>query len=165
MRIGADHLPAQGRARQLFHLDLAPCRGERHQRGRPQNLGIVAIAHDQTASIRPERFRLHAGAIERGVQPPEEPVAMLQVISPLAIAHEVRPADLDLHDDHVALGIDPHQVGPPPATQGHFGKAPDPVPGEQPPDSPRDGGRMAALGLSHGRAGRIGHWRAEGHDA
>jgi hypothetical protein len=61
---------------------------------------------------------------------------MIEIVGPLGIAQQIGAADLDLHDHHPPLCVDPHQVGPAAIAQRHFGQAPDAVAGKQPADSP-----------------------------
>jgi hypothetical protein len=59
---------------------------------------------------------------------------MIEIVGPLGIAQQIGAADLDLHDHHPPLCVDPHQVGPAAIAQRHFGQAPDAVAGKQPAD-------------------------------
>jgi hypothetical protein len=68
---------------------------------------------------------------------------MIEIVGPLGVAQQIGAADLDLHDHHPPLCVDPHQVGPAAIAQRHFGQAPDAVAGKQPADSPRHGQRLA----------------------
>jgi len=153
VRIVQRHQPPQRGAGEAFGLDLAAGGGQLVQRGGAQDLGVVAVGHDHAAALGQERRRVQRRAVERRWQAPVEAVAVLEIVGPLAVAQEVRAADLDLDDDDMPARVDPHEVGPPATAQRHFRQAPDVVTGEKPGDAAQDIGG----GESDGKRIDVGH--------
>ncbi len=139
--------PPQRGARQPFDLDLAPRGGERVKRRGAQDFGVVAIGDDHPAAVGAVVRAVERPAIEPRRHPPEEAVAMIEIVGPFAIAQQIAALDLDLDDDHPSLGVDPHQIGAAAVAQRHFGQAPDIVAREQPRDPAAHGFGGRGLGI------------------
>lgn len=159
--IAHDQLAPQGGPRQSFDLDLAPGCSQRLQRGGSDDLGVVTIGHDHSAAIGTEIRTVKRGAVKARWQTPVEPVAMFEVIAPLAVAEQVTAGDLDLDDHDLPFAIDPHQVGTPTAAQRHLGETPDFIAGKQPGNPAR---HQRGIGRHVLRSGR-GHRPRMEHSA
>ena len=85
----------------------------------------------------PERLGLEWRAIEALRHRPEKPVAIIQILAPLAVAEQIGARDLDLDDGDHAAGIDRHHVGAAAVGQRHLADAEQIEVEEQPRDAPR----------------------------
>jgi len=150
MRIGTHQMATQRGAGQPFHLCLATGGGEGQGWRRAQNFGIVTIGDDNPAGVRQERFCFQAGTIKVRGKTPIEAVAMVEIIGPFAIAQQIGPADLDLHDHHAAFCIDTHQIRTATVAQRHFRQAPHVITRKKATDATRHGQRLAFLNDGHG---------------
>ena len=132
LRIDQRGVPPHGEAGQPFNLRFAPRRGEPGQRRVPNNLGVVAIGHDDARFLGLKRFTIQRRAIKGGRDSPEKPIAKIQIVGPFGVAQQIAARDFDLHDHKQPFGINPHQVRAPVVLQRDLRKAPDVVAREKP---------------------------------
>lgn len=104
-------MQAFGRRAGQRKRDRAPP-GGREQAGdrRPHQFGAMGIGNDEAGLGRREGGSLEERR-ERFRHRPEEGVAVLPIVRPLAVSQEIAARELDLGQPHKAAGIDADEVG------------------------------------------------------
>ena len=98
-------------------------------RGLAHHRGIVTVGDDQSRSIGQIPLLLEDSREVRRHRP-EEAVAIVEIIRPLAVADKIRLGDLDLDDREASLAVNRHQVGAPPVRQRHLADGEQVLPAE-----------------------------------
>lgn len=112
MRIKTHQLPPQRCTGQTLNLGLAPRRCQRDRGSGPQDFCVIPVSDDHPAGLRQEILSLKHSTIEMRGKAPIKTVTMIEVIGPFAITEQIGAADLDFHNNNLALGVDTHQVCP-----------------------------------------------------
>ena len=111
MWVNQSQLAAQRRARQPLGFHLAPRRCQLHRCCRAQDFRIVAIGDDHPAPPRLEAWSFDTGAVKVRSQAPVKPVTIVKVFGPFGIPKQISACHLDLDNDQLPVGVDPHQIG------------------------------------------------------
>ena len=85
-------------------------RGEGPVSGRADECGAMGIGDDEAGLCGGEGGRIEKGR-ERFGHGPEEGVAMVEIVAPLAVTHEVGARRLDFGEPDCAAGVDADDVG------------------------------------------------------
>ena len=115
----------------------------------------AAIGDDQPGDVGQEVGTV-ANPGKFGRHGPEEPVAIIEIVGPFAVAQEVGLRDLDLNDRQPTLGVDRHHVGATTVGQRHFADREQVLTAKQPGHAPRDLGCNGWRILETGRDQRFG---------
>lgn len=130
-RVDQPGMATQSRPGQPLDLNLATRGIERLQGSGAQDLRIISVSYNHTATFGPEILLLKRCAVKLRGQTPIETVTKIEVIGPFVVTQQVSPDNLDFDDYDVPLAIYSHQIGAAAIAQRHFGQAPDIIAREQ----------------------------------
>ena len=99
---------------------------------------VIAIGDDEPGAIIAQAAAVEGREIEAARHRPEEAVAIIEIVGPLAVAHQIGARNLDLDDDQLAFGRKRHHVGAAAIGQRRFAEREHVGAEEHPGDAARD---------------------------